>query len=152
MFQTKVVEKIKTHILRSVTFCWKSCRLWDNVENYGITGQAEDSVNILLIGYWVVKDPNASVNRLTEGPAGRPGSWFRCLAVRHWISLFSTISVVADRRLRWVNESISPEVKRQGRETANERNCVSVACGFCLMSKRKSLLSHSFIDWTSLIS
>ena len=33
MFQTKVVEKIKTHILFSVTFFRKSCRLWDNVEN-----------------------------------------------------------------------------------------------------------------------
>jgi len=32
MFQTKVVEKIKTHILCSVTFFRKSCRLWDNVE------------------------------------------------------------------------------------------------------------------------
>jgi len=31
MFQTKVVEKIKTHILCSVTFFQKSCRLWDNV-------------------------------------------------------------------------------------------------------------------------
>jgi len=32
MFQTKIVEKIKTHILCSVTFARKSCRLWDNVE------------------------------------------------------------------------------------------------------------------------
>jgi hypothetical protein len=33
MFHTKVVEKIKTHNLRCITFFWKSCRLWDNVEN-----------------------------------------------------------------------------------------------------------------------
>jgi len=31
MFQTKVVQKIKTHILFSVTFSLKSCRLWENV-------------------------------------------------------------------------------------------------------------------------
>jgi len=31
MFQTKFVEKIKTHILCSVTFYRKSYRLWDNV-------------------------------------------------------------------------------------------------------------------------
>jgi hypothetical protein len=31
MFQTKVVEKIKQHILCSVTLFRKSCRLWDNV-------------------------------------------------------------------------------------------------------------------------
>jgi len=26
-----VVEKIKAHILRSITFSWKPCPLWDNV-------------------------------------------------------------------------------------------------------------------------
>ena len=39
MFQTKVVEKIKAHILCSVTFLRKSCRLWDSVEKYGRAGQ-----------------------------------------------------------------------------------------------------------------
>jgi len=29
MFQTKIVEKIKTHILCSVTVCLKSCLVWD---------------------------------------------------------------------------------------------------------------------------
>jgi hypothetical protein len=43
MFQTKVVENIKTHVL-----CWitppprKSCRLWDNMEKYGRARQATD--------------------------------------------------------------------------------------------------------------
>jgi len=32
MFQTKVVEKIKTHLIYSKLFFRKSCRLWDNVE------------------------------------------------------------------------------------------------------------------------
>ena len=32
MFQTNFVGKIKTHILFSITFLLKSCRLWDNVE------------------------------------------------------------------------------------------------------------------------
>jgi len=40
MFQTKVVEKIKTHILCSVTFLLKSCLLLDNVVEYFIDGQA----------------------------------------------------------------------------------------------------------------
>jgi hypothetical protein len=35
MFQTKVVAKIKTHILCSLTFFRKSCRVWNNVEKYG---------------------------------------------------------------------------------------------------------------------
>jgi len=42
MFQTKVVQKIKTHILCSVTFPRKSCPLWDNVGKYGRAGQATD--------------------------------------------------------------------------------------------------------------
>jgi hypothetical protein len=42
MFQTKVVEKIKTHILFSVTFFQKPCRLWDNVEKYCRAGQITD--------------------------------------------------------------------------------------------------------------
>jgi len=43
MFQTKVVEKIKTYILCSVTFFFrKSCRLWDNVEKYCKAWQATD--------------------------------------------------------------------------------------------------------------
>jgi len=30
MFQSNVVEKIKTHILCSVTFFFKSCLLWNS--------------------------------------------------------------------------------------------------------------------------
>ena len=35
LFQIKVVEKIKTHILCSLTFFRISCCLWDNVGKYG---------------------------------------------------------------------------------------------------------------------
>ena len=34
IFQTKVVKKIKTHVLYSTTFLQKPCRLRDNAENY----------------------------------------------------------------------------------------------------------------------
>ena len=44
MFQTNVVEKIKTHILCSVMFLRKSCRLWDNVGKYGRLGQATGNI------------------------------------------------------------------------------------------------------------
>ena len=44
MFQTKVVQK--KHILCSVTFSQKSCRLRDNVEKHCRVGQATD-VNII---------------------------------------------------------------------------------------------------------
>jgi len=42
MFQTKVVEKIKTHILLSMTRFLESCRWRDNVENYFRAWQATD--------------------------------------------------------------------------------------------------------------
>jgi hypothetical protein len=42
MFQTRFKEEIKTHILCSITFFRKSCRLWDNVEKYCRAWQATD--------------------------------------------------------------------------------------------------------------
>jgi hypothetical protein len=42
MFRTKVVEKIKTHILCSVISFRKSCRLWDNGEKYCSTWQVTE--------------------------------------------------------------------------------------------------------------
>jgi hypothetical protein len=44
MFQTKIAEKINTHILHSITFFLKSCRLWDNVEKYGGAGEDADNM------------------------------------------------------------------------------------------------------------
>jgi hypothetical protein len=40
MFRTKVVEKIKTHTLCSITYSRKSCPLCDNVEICGRARQA----------------------------------------------------------------------------------------------------------------
>ena len=40
MFETEVVEEIKTHILCSKIFFFKSYHLWDNVEKYCRAGQA----------------------------------------------------------------------------------------------------------------
>jgi hypothetical protein len=42
MFQTKFVEKIKTHILSSVPYFLKPYRLGDNVEKYCRAGQPTD--------------------------------------------------------------------------------------------------------------
>jgi hypothetical protein len=40
MCRTKVIEKIETHILCSVTFYLKSCRFLNNVEKYSRATQA----------------------------------------------------------------------------------------------------------------
>jgi hypothetical protein len=61
MFQTKDVEKIKTHILCSITFSRKSCRLWDNVEKSCRAGQATDDnvIQPTRCACWITKATNA---------------------------------------------------------------------------------------------
>ena len=55
MFQTNIVEKIKTHILCSqAVFFWKSCILWDNVEKYCRAGLATDEKYIMTHAHCVL--------------------------------------------------------------------------------------------------
>jgi len=44
MFAIKVIQKIKTHILFSMTFSRKSCCLWDNVENPCTVGEPKMTI------------------------------------------------------------------------------------------------------------
>ena len=57
MFEIKVVEKIKTYILCSVTSFRKSYRLWDNVERYSGDRGATNDVTIwrILVACWISK-------------------------------------------------------------------------------------------------
>jgi hypothetical protein len=60
MFQVKVVERIKTHILCSITFFRKSFRLGDNAEKYGTHKQAKDDNIIWRMRFarWVTNATN----------------------------------------------------------------------------------------------
>ena len=61
MFQIKVVEKIRTHILCSVTFFWKSCRLWDNMEKYCTTGQGPQTTTwSMRTACWIPQATNTN--------------------------------------------------------------------------------------------
>jgi hypothetical protein len=42
MFQTNLIEEMKTHILCSVTLFSKMVPFWDNMEKFCRTGQATD--------------------------------------------------------------------------------------------------------------
>jgi hypothetical protein len=56
MFETKVVEKIKTRILCSIAFSQKSYRLQDNVEKYCTARQATDYIiQRMRIACWITK-------------------------------------------------------------------------------------------------
>jgi hypothetical protein len=52
------VEKVKTHILHSVTFSEKLCDLGDNVEKFGTARQATGDITIQCMGFacWVTKE------------------------------------------------------------------------------------------------
>ena len=62
MFQTEFIEKIKTHVLCSVTFSRKSYRLWDNVEKYCTVGQATGEV---AHACWITKVTNTHSEYVT---------------------------------------------------------------------------------------
>jgi len=53
MFQIRAVEKIKTHILRSVTFYQNSCLLKNNVENTVERGTPQMTVWRMRISCWI---------------------------------------------------------------------------------------------------
>jgi len=54
-FHTNVVEKIKTHILCSVTAFRKSCRLRDNVENIAERSRPQMTIWRMRIACWIHK-------------------------------------------------------------------------------------------------
>jgi hypothetical protein len=61
MFQTKVVEKIKIHVLYFVMFFRKSCLFFlDNVEKYCTAGQAtgDNIIGRMRIACWLLKATN----------------------------------------------------------------------------------------------
>jgi len=58
MCHTKVVEKIKTHILCSITFFRKSCRWWDMWKNTAQPGRPQMTMWRMCIACWVPKPTN----------------------------------------------------------------------------------------------
>ena len=58
MFQIKVVEKIKTHILHWVTFFRKSCHILANVENIVEQGRPQMTMWGMCNSCWIPKATN----------------------------------------------------------------------------------------------
>jgi hypothetical protein len=65
MFQTKVVEKIKTHFMISNLFL-KSCLFVDNVEKCGTAGQATDdnTTRRMRFACWITKATNTHTQNM----------------------------------------------------------------------------------------
>jgi len=90
MFQTKVLQKIKTHITCSVHSSWKSCRLWDNLEKYCRTGQATDDniTRLMHFGCFVTKATDAHSEYVIRISFSRP-QWLR---ERAWMLLYKYVA------------------------------------------------------------
>ena len=56
IFQTEVIEKIKTHFMFN-NFFRKSCRSWDNVEKYGRARQTTNynMIHSVCFACWIIK-------------------------------------------------------------------------------------------------
>jgi len=68
IFQTKVVEKIKTHILSFITFFRKPYRLYNNVEKYCTAEEVtHDNINTgHAICMWIIKAPDKHTHTHTH--------------------------------------------------------------------------------------
>jgi hypothetical protein len=86
-YADKFVENIKTHILCSASFSWKSCRLWDNVEIYCRAGQAAGDYTIrrMRIACWIPK--------ATDTPRISYNYYFSTETIVRW-KLFSVTCVI----------------------------------------------------------
>jgi hypothetical protein len=78
MFEIKVVEKIKTHILCLVTFSQKLHRLWDNVEKCGGAWEATNDVISWRIctACWISKATCTHVQKCAMLIAFPQQKWF----------------------------------------------------------------------------
>jgi hypothetical protein len=98
MFQTKLVEKVKTHILCSITFCLKSCCLWNNVQKYDSAREATgDNITwCTRFTCWITKatDTHSGYAILIAFPRQqwlRGGASILCLYVHYLPSLYLTM-------------------------------------------------------------
>jgi hypothetical protein len=103
----KFVEKIKTHILCSITFFRKSCRLWDNVEKYGRTRQATDDniIRRMCFACWVTKATNTHSEYIVlihgnNGYANAP----QCYGIRTLSVLFTSTTETVRLGKEWLSE------------------------------------------------
>jgi hypothetical protein len=66
----EIVEKIKTHILCSITFFHKSYHLWDNVEKCGEAREATDDNKIwrMRVACWISKATRAHAPAHAHAP------------------------------------------------------------------------------------
>jgi hypothetical protein len=96
---TKVVEKTKAHILRSVTCLQKSCRLWGNVEKFGGAREAINGYTIwrMHFAYYIIKATHSHAHARARAPLHSP-LHTHTIKIRNTYC-FSTATIVSQTRL-----------------------------------------------------
>jgi hypothetical protein len=105
MFQTKFVEKIKTHILRTITCFRQWCRLRDNVEKYCRRGRPHMTIGRMRIACWITKatDTHSEYVILFAFPLQR---WLHeRLAMRY------SATILTMNRTKWCAKIVNCSVK-----------------------------------------
>ena len=101
VFQIKVIEKIQIHLLRSITFFRKSCRLWDNVETIWWSQDMLLKIWRLNVAYWIIS------KHTPELVHPHPPTYTRTEYMQYW--LLSTAKIVSWRRL-WFHVYVYPNL------------------------------------------
>jgi hypothetical protein len=104
MFKTKVVEKIKTHILYSTTFFRKSHRLWDNVEECSGDRRAINDVTTwrIRVSCWISK----AICTYEQAHAHAPGYPMHARTRKH-AHTDQYIIIIAFPQQQWFRERTS---------------------------------------------
>jgi hypothetical protein len=99
IFRIKFVKKIKTHILRSVTFPRKSCRFLDNLAKYGTAGQAtgDNITPRMRIACWIPKATDTHSEYVTFS------AFLRQQWLRERASMLGYTYIVSCIKINWKN-------------------------------------------------
>ena len=126
MFWAHIVEKIKTHILYSITFFRKSHCLWDNVEKCGGDRGASNDVTIwrIRVACWISKSTSmhAHVHAHTSGHPHVRTQAGACARTRTYTQIcntswFSTATIVRERAsvlcYTYITSIVYPKIEKR---------------------------------------
>ena len=135
MFQTKIVEKIKTHILRSVPFYRKYCRLCDKEKKIAELDRPQMIIWRMRITCWITKAKNtysAYVIRIAfplQPLLHERATCYITLILPSLLSLVqtassSTVGIAAFQRVRTSAVNLQLHVYNDSRRDENRRNVI----------------------------
>ena len=150
MLRTKLVEKIRTHILCSTTFSEKSYLLRGNVEEFGTAGQATDYniIRRMRISCWISKATRAQTegHTLPRPPPtrARARAATHACTLKHAFRSIGNARKTANKETAYVRPSVQPLADKASVEFS-----WSSLCGFFRKHHR---INTSFAKISSVTS